>query len=89
MESREYRIKRMKMRAMRRGIKEMDIVMSRYADDRLAGMDDAALDAFDALLYENDQDLLTWVTGQVAPPGRHAALIADIATHAQDVARRG
>ena len=87
MESREHRIKRMKMRAMRRGIKEMDIVMARYADDHLDTMSDAELEGFDALLHENDQDLLTWVTGQVSPPDAHASLIARIAAHAEQTAR--
>ncbi len=78
-EPRDVRIKRMKMRAMRRGIKEMDLILSTYADRNLAAMDQSGLDQFDALLHENDQDLYQWVTGQVAPPGAFAALIEDIA----------
>ncbi len=78
-ETRETRIKRMKMRAMRRGIKEMDLILSAYADRNLAAMDAGGLDTFDALLHENDQDLYQWVTGQVAPPGQFSDLIADIA----------
>jgi antitoxin CptB len=42
-------------------------------------MDAGALDLFDALLSENDQDLYQWVTGQSAPPTRFAPLVADIA----------
>ena len=63
---------------MRRGIKEMDIILSRYADARLAHLDAAQLDLYDALLSENDQDLYQWVTGQVAAPDPFAPLIADI-----------
>lgn len=77
-ETHEHRLKRMKMRAMRRGIKEMDIILERYADDNLAQMDPDRLDLFDALLHENDQDLYQWVTGQVATPDPYGALIADI-----------
>ncbi len=77
-ETHENRLKRMKMRSMRRGIKEMDIILERYADDNLASMDAATLDLYDALLHENDQDLYQWVTGQVAAPERFAALIQDI-----------
>ncbi|WP_372884964.1 succinate dehydrogenase assembly factor 2 [Shimia sp.] len=77
-ETREDRLKRMKMRSMRRGIKEMDIILERYADDNLATMDGPTLDLYDALLHENDQDLYQWVTGQVAAPERFAALIGDI-----------
>ncbi|WP_171098238.1 MULTISPECIES: succinate dehydrogenase assembly factor 2 [unclassified Ruegeria] len=78
-ETRENRIKRMQMRSMRRGIKEMDLILAAYADRNLAAMDDAALDLYDQLLLENDQDLYQWVTGQAAPPQALADLISDIA----------
>lgn len=64
---------------MRRGTKEMDIILMRYAEARLAHLDEAALALYDALLGENDQDLYQWVTGQVAPPARYAALVDEIA----------
>lgn len=82
-ETAEARLKRLQMRAWRRGTKEMDLVMGPYADARLAGMDDATLAAFDALQGENDQDLMQWVLGQVPPPAAHAALVADMAAFAR------
>ena len=78
-ESREVRIKRLQMRSMRRGIKEMDLILSAYAERNLNSMDTAGLDLYDALLKENDQDLYQWVTGQVNTPDPFADLIADIA----------
>ena len=39
-ETAENRIKRLKMRSMRRGIKEMDIILSAYADENLERMQD-------------------------------------------------
>lgn len=78
-ETRETRIKRMKMRSMRRGIKEMDLILTAYADRNLAAMDETQLDTYDAMLLENDQDLYQWVTGQTAAPAPLANLIADIA----------
>ncbi|PCH75451.1 MAG: succinate dehydrogenase assembly factor 2 [Rhodobacteraceae bacterium] len=77
-EPREIRIKRLKMRSMRRGIKEMDMILSAYADTHLADMDRAMMDVYDAMLDENDQDLYQWVTGQVAAPPPFTALIGDI-----------
>lgn len=82
-ETPEARLKRMRMRAWRRGTKEMDIVLGPFADERLAGMDEAALAAFDALLWENDQDLMAWLLGQQAVPDRHAALIAEVGVFAR------
>ncbi|QUJ77097.1 succinate dehydrogenase assembly factor 2 [Sulfitobacter albidus] len=80
-EPRETRIKRLAMRSMRRGIKEMDLILQAFATDRLARMDDAGLDLYDALLEENDHDLYQWVTGQVAPKPQYAELVAEIQTH--------
>ena len=78
-EIREHRLKRMKMRSMRRGINEMDIILSHFAETRLDDMDDAALDHYDALLNENDQDLYQWVSGQADAPAEFKDLIAEIA----------
>lgn len=80
-EDREIRLRRMAMRSGRRGIKEMDIILGRFAADRLAALDAETLDTYDALLSENDQDLYQWVTGQAAPPERFLPLIAAIAAH--------
>ena len=73
-ETRDVRIKRLGMRSMRRGIKEMDIILHRYATDRLAHMND--LD--ESLLGENDQDLYQWVSGQQEPPDHLTDLIEHI-----------
>jgi antitoxin CptB len=74
----EARLKRMAMRSWRRGTKEMDLILGPYADVHLAQMDEAGLQAYDALLEESDTDLLPWIMGQTAPPEPHAALIAQI-----------
>ncbi|MBI1170714.1 succinate dehydrogenase assembly factor 2 [bacterium] len=82
-ETHEARLKRMAMRAWRRGTKEMDLVLGPYADARLAQMSEADLSAFDALLAENDQDLMAWLLGQTPAPEGHADLIrvlSDFAT---------
>ncbi|MDJ0992234.1 MAG: succinate dehydrogenase assembly factor 2 [Dinoroseobacter sp.] len=78
-ESRETRIKRLKIRSWRRGIKEMDLILGGYADANLQAMSEVELDAFDALLKENDQDLYQWVSGQATCPAEHAPLIEKLA----------
>jgi antitoxin CptB len=77
------RIKRMRMRAWRRGIKEMDLILGPYADERLAAMAPDMLATFDGLLSENDHDLYAWVTGAAPAPTAVAPLIADVAAHAR------
>ncbi len=82
-ETAEARLKRMQMRAWRRGLKEMDLILGPYAETHLAAMTPAGLDEFDALLAENDQDLIGWVLGQREAPTHFAALIAEIGRFAR------
>ena len=77
-ETREHKIKRLHMRSMRRGIKEMDLILSSYAGARLETMTDADLTLYDALLSENDHDLYQWVTGQTPVPDDYSDVITDI-----------
>ncbi len=81
-ETRENRLKRMTLRAMRRGTKEMDLVLGPFARDRLAGMDEAGLDLFDRLLAENDNDLWLWVTRPETVPAPYQALLSELRAHA-------
>ena len=75
----EHRLKRLKMRSMRRGIKETDLILSAFADSELARMDSSTLEHYDALLDENDQDLYRWVTSQDNAPEKFSGLISVIA----------
>ncbi|MEM7642266.1 MAG: succinate dehydrogenase assembly factor 2 [Pseudomonadota bacterium] len=81
-ELRDVRLKRLRIRSWRRGIKEMDLILGGYADAELAGLDDDALDIFEAVLGENDHDLFAWVTGQGEPPARYAPLMAELSRRA-------
>jgi antitoxin CptB len=79
----EARLKRMAMRSWRRGTKEMDLVLGPFADANLSGMSAAELDLYDALLAENDQDLMAWILGQSTVPPALAGLLARITAFAE------
>lgn len=86
-ETRETMIKRLRMRSMRRGIKEMDLILSAFADRNLDGFSDEALVLYDQLLSENDHDIYGWVGGQFAVPAQYLDLVTWISTEAQGVTR--
>lgn len=86
-ETREAMVKRMRMRSMRRGIKEMDLILSAFSDVHLADMTDPELALYDALLAENDHDIYGWIGGQFAVPDTYAGLIAQITKGAHGVTR--
>lgn len=74
-ETREHRLKRVRMRSWRRGIKEMDIILGGFADARLDSLSAAELDAYEVMLSENDQDLYKWVSGALPMPAAHASIL--------------
>lgn len=79
--------KRLAMRSMRRGIKEMDLILTDFAARHLSAYDAAALAAYEALLEESDLDIYSWISGLTLPPERFSGLIADIATGATGLTR--
>lgn len=80
-ETRENRIKRLKMRSWRRGTKEMDMILGPFSDTEIDSMSDTELDLYDALLWENDQELYTWVNGSVDAPEKYNQMISVIYKH--------
>ncbi|MEM9047852.1 MAG: succinate dehydrogenase assembly factor 2 [Pseudomonadota bacterium] len=64
------------MRSARRGMREMDIVLGGFARAVLPGLSRDALDAYEMLLDEPDQEIFDWVTGRAPVPPAYAGLIA-------------
>jgi antitoxin CptB len=62
------RRRRAKFRAWHRGMREVDLILGRFADAELDRWDDGDLAAFEALLDVPDPELLGWVTGEIAVP---------------------
>lgn len=79
-ETRDTRIKRLRMRSWRRGIKEMDLILGGFADNGLAGLSDDELALYDQMLAENDHDLYQWSSGQGAVPDAYSALLDKVMT---------
>lgn len=77
-ETPENRIKRLQMRSWRRGTKEMDMILGPYSDTEIALLSAAALELYEALLNENDQDLYVWMSRQTDPPVEHLEIIETI-----------
>jgi antitoxin CptB len=57
------RRKRLRFRAWHRGMREVDLLLGRFADAHLGEMAADDLRAFEALLNVPDQDVLAWLTG--------------------------
>ncbi len=78
METHEHRLKRLKIRAWRRGTKEMDLILGTFVNQRVDGLNAADLDALEALMAENDTDLYPWFTGLAETPPEHLDILQKI-----------
>lgn len=58
-------------RSWRRGTREMDLLMGRFADAEIDRFDDAELDQFEALIEVLDRDLYAWISDKEPPPAEH------------------
>lgn len=72
------RQKRLIHRSRYRGCREADILFGRFADAHVRDMDQDALDRYEALIEESDQDLLAWLMGRTPVPERHDNDIFDL-----------
>ena len=64
----DHRLRRLRFRAWHRGTKEADLLIGGFADRYAAGWNDAELRWFEALLEEQDVDVMGWAFGTIAAP---------------------
>jgi antitoxin CptB len=62
------RRRRLLFRSWHRGIREMDLVLGRFADAHIAELNDAELDEYETWLEIPDQQIFTWVNGSQPAP---------------------
>ncbi len=67
MDGLEIRRKRAIYRAHHRGTKELDLILGRYAKERVPAMDEARLTLFEHLISLPDADIDQWIRGHEAP----------------------
>lgn len=64
----ETQRRKLLFRSVRRGTKESDMVIGGFAEAHINDLDAVQLDRFEALLDENDQEVLSWVIGMKPAP---------------------
>lgn len=67
----DVRRKRALFRAWHRGIREMDLIMGRFADAEIGALPEDELAAFERLIEVPDRDLYLWITGEAEAPPEH------------------
>lgn len=62
------RRKRLRYRSWHRGLKEVDLILGRFADRHIEAFDSGQLDRLEVLLEANDVDIYAWYAGTREPP---------------------
>jgi antitoxin CptB len=66
----ECQRRRLHYRSWRRGTREADLVLGRFADTHLATFSAGQLDRYAALLEKSDAEIFDWMAGRApVPPG--------------------
>ena len=81
----EPRRAKLLFRSWHRGMREMDLILGRFADAEIAALTEAELDQYESLLDISDTELLPWITGQHPVPDGLALPILHKVIAARDV----
>ena len=64
----DVRRRKLLFRAWRRGVRETDLIVGRFADAYIDRFDQSALDDFEALIEVPNAELYAWVVGSESVP---------------------
>lgn len=67
----DERRKRLLYRAWHRGMREMDLIMGKFADAEIGVMSEADLETFEQLNEVPDPDLYNWIANNAPVPAPH------------------
>jgi antitoxin CptB len=68
---RDARLRRLGFRAWHRGTKEADLLIGGFFDRYAQGWSEAEIAGFEALIEEQDVDIMAWAIGTAAIPARY------------------
>jgi antitoxin CptB len=72
----DERRRKVLFRAWRRGVREMDLIVGRFADVHITTLDATGLDDFERLMEAPNAELYAWVVGsERAPAGYDTAVL--------------
>jgi antitoxin CptB len=60
--------KKLRFRAWRRGFREIDLILGRFADAKIADLTTSQLVDFERMLDAPDQDVYAWIVGAEPTP---------------------
>ncbi len=71
----DRRRRKLLFRAWRRGVREMDLIVGRFADAHIGALNESSLDDFERLIEVPNGELYAWVAGDAAAPSAYDTVV--------------
>jgi len=86
----DVRRRRLLFRAWRRGVRETDLIVGRFADAYIEALDETGLDDFERLIEAPNTELYAWVIGTESVPAAYdTAVLANLRTFHNQTRKTG
>src|SRR5437868_13155738 len=72
------RRRKLLFRSWHRGMREMDLVLGRFADAEIASLGNSELDDYELLLEAQDRDVFSWLTVEAETPSLYTPVLRKI-----------
>jgi antitoxin CptB len=69
------RHRRILFRSWHRGMREVDLLLGRFANAEIGSLSESELDDYELLLEAVDRDIFSWLTGEADPPSAYDTLV--------------
>lgn len=76
--NRELLLKSLLYRSTHRGCKETDILIGKFAENKLSGLEESQLNLFENFILEDDAEIYDWLLAKSPYPKKYSDLIEDI-----------
>jgi antitoxin CptB len=67
----DLRRRKLLFRCWHRGMREVDLILGRFADATVEQLTEGEMAQFERLMEAPDQEILAWITGEAAVPPKH------------------
>ena len=67
----DARQRRILFRSWHRGMREVDLLLGRFANAEIGNLNSSELDDYELLLEAQDRDMSSWLSGEAQPPSAY------------------
>ena len=75
------RLQRIRFRSQHLGMRELDLLLGKYAEEHLQNLNAEQLDVYEGFLEKENPDIYNWITGGEPVPEKYVFIVKELASH--------